>query len=129
MSAHNLTRELVARFASEAATECGSTFDDVINLGRTTEARRARSLAIERIVAATGCTHAALEATWGASLKRPGRRSKAGEHPIYDDATIARLRFQYGEARTAQILAGADPNTQRDIAAWRRVIRTGRAAA
>lgn len=50
--------------------------------------------------------------------------SGPGAHHLghsWADHTAQRLLWQYGEARARQILSGADPNTQRDIAAWNRL--------
>lgn len=48
--------------------------------------------------------------------------------PLIDvfSMTRQRLRWAHGEARAAQIIEGRDPNTNRDLEAWGRVIAHGR---
>lgn len=127
-------RRLVERIITEEARRTGSAPYDVLNMGMTPEAKRARAEAIRRIAAESQCGAKEIAAVWGMdastafrALLAPGETMVA---PLWHEAdTSARLRWQYGDARAAQIMAGDDPNTQADIAAWNRLGAKGRAIA
>lgn len=60
-------------------------------------------------------------AWWGGPLPRPFRVAPAMKPytPTYSQSTIAKLRWQYGYDRAVDIVQGADPATNRDLARWR----------
>lgn len=87
-----------------------------------------------RIIRETGCNRADLARAWGTTRATIGhalglkRTPGTQEASIYDLRTITRLYFSHGQDRAAEIVAGRDPDTNDDIAAWRR-LGTGRGAA
>lgn len=116
-------RAVVERIVREEAIAGRAKVADVLNASNRVAAKRARTRAIVRIMTETGCSHRGLEKVWGASLKRVARRSVHRDTEL--EITTARLVWAYGDARANQILAGKDPNTNRDIAAWKRLCALG----
>lgn len=112
-------RSVVERVIREEAANHGADFSDVVGNSNRPAAKAARTRAVERIMAETGCSHRGLEEVWGGSLRKLARRDiPCG---AYDQATVARLTWQYGEARCAEIVAGRDEASAGDIAAWRQL--------
>jgi hypothetical protein len=113
----------VRSVAEEEARRSRVSLSLVLGASVLRSAVEARRRAMRRILATTGCTMTALAEVWGCeadSVKRAVQAvSQAGERPTYDSATIERLTWRYGPARTAQIIGGSCPHTNRDIAAWR----------
>ncbi len=111
-------RAVVERVIREEAWRTGARVADVIGASRKPAAQEAITAAITRIMAETGCSHRGLEQVWGSTLRKQARRPTVNG---YDPSTIERLRWAHGDARTAQIVAGKDPATNADLAAWRRL--------
>lgn len=112
--------------------------DDVVMFRlRTPEVLRARRVAIRRILLETKCSQAGLSAVWGISVqvirdalaevdaKRAYTRPKTLQQAKKIDEAVERLherlRWAHGDARAAQIVAGQDPKTNADLAAWKRL--------
>lgn len=126
-------RATVRRIIGEEARNHAISTDDVIGNCRRPLAMRARQNAVARILKETGCSARALAMVWGMSCRGMDAivRRGAPEQPwseVYDPITKARLFWAYGEARADQIIAGLDPNTNQDIASWRRLCALGGAA-
>lgn len=119
-------RAVVERVIREEALAAGAAFEDVLGNSNKVKAKLARTRAAHRIMQETGCSHRGLEEVWGSSLRKLARRKYQGG---FDQATTERLRWRYGDARAAQIIAGQDPAANRDLAAWRRLCAKGRAVA
>lgn len=80
----------------------------------------ARRRAWRRIITTTGCSKTGLARVWG--CEPHSIHYALGQAPpqpgIYVINTTARLRWAHGDARAAKIIAGKDPATNADIAAW-----------
>lgn len=108
--------------------------DAVINMDRGAGVVAKR--AMRRILSETGCTPRELADLWGCEVstvyqarREPSQPTMADTAALsvvtrlggYDDFTIQHLRWRYGDARTQQIVAGKDPKTNADLAAWKRL--------
>lgn len=111
--------------------------DDVVMCqSRTSDVMAARRSAVRRILADLKCSQRGLASVWGISLEMiRGSLAEIGAKRSYekrsptlhqaraiDEATERfheRLRWAHGDARAAQIIAGQDPATNRDMAAWK----------
>lgn len=120
--------------------------DDVVMCrSRRREVLRARRAAIRRILLETKCSQVGLSTVWGIgiaaireALEEVGaKRAYAkpaktlSEAQRADEATERlheRLRWAHGDPKAAQIVAGNDPRTRADLAAWRALKSIGRAA-
>lgn len=113
-------RKDVERIIRQEASRLMIPADDVIGRCLTAEAKAARSAAINRILAETGCSELGLAAAWGISTDTV-RQAKARERQanLYDANTRRRLSWAHGDARAHAILSGTDEATNADIAAWR----------
>lgn len=115
----------VARIISEECDSAGVDRGHVLYGARTRAARYVRHAAIRRIIAETGCSQMGLAKAWGISdaTVRAALKPTTPARPTetYDPYTRKRLLWARGEQRTALIVAGADPETQRDIEAWSRL--------
>jgi len=134
-------RRDVERIAARVARRRHVDLTDLLGSKRGHAIEVARRAAIRKIAAQTGCTATELAWAWGCGFgmvqralerakppKRAAPRRNAERSPqptkakpTYDAATIRRLQWQHGEQRASAILAGADPSTNEDIAAWRRL--------
>lgn len=108
----------------EAARQ-GADVQDVIRLSRKPAAQLASQRAVLRLFRESQWSAARIARAWGldGEVVRRIVASATEMSPVggYDDATKARLVWRHGPARAAQIVAGDDPRTQTDIAAWRRL--------
>lgn len=116
-------RGAVQRIVAEEARAYRARPDEVLGASNRIAAKRARSSAVSRIMEETGCSHRGLEKVWGASLKRLARRHVVRQ--ATEAATVERLMWLHGDARTQQILDGKDPKTNQDLAAWKRLCALG----
>lgn len=116
-----LTAKLVERVIREEANKYRIDFASVLNASMRVAAVNARRSAIKRLMGLTGCRPAELAQAWGCEAATVRASLAAGSPPpcAYDDLTIQHLRWAHGEARAAAIVAGSDPKTRWDIAAWR----------
>lgn len=123
-----LTHDLILQFASEEAEAAGAKVGDVLGMAIDIRSKAARRRAMDRIIAETGCSYSALARLWGCDRNIPGRYTRPpatppvyrrAEKPLYDANTRHHLRLAHGETRAAEIIAGADAQTNIDIAAWR----------
>lgn len=131
------SRLYIRRVIGEEALRANVSADDVINLKG--QGSAVAKVAMVRILGECGCTIGALAEVWGCEPSTVYAAARAAVQPritisadgkymgwgVYDAATIKRLRWAHGEARATQIIAGRDPKTQADLAAWRRVIVHG----
>lgn len=115
-------RDVVLHIAKLEAARAGITLDQILGDGSRQAARfvDARREAIRRIVSVTGCSATATARVWGLGREAASKafRTTAGR---YDPETVDRLSWAHGAHRAAQIVAGNDPKTQADLAAWRRL--------
>lgn len=116
--------DLVDRITREEAEKFGASHLDVLCGSRKAVARAARTAAIQRIIAATGCSHGGLEKVWGGALAKIDRRFR--ERRQAEDLHRFRLNWLYGPALAATIIAGLDPWTNADVERWRRLGEGGR---
>ena len=128
-----LTREFIQAVATEEARRAGADLGDVLGMAYGRRSRNAREAAMIRILDETGCSKSALARLWGCDRQLPGRYQRGNRRgkvvtpkpppapalAIYDRMTRLRLLSRHGEQRAVQIMAGLDPQTQADIAAWR----------
>lgn len=127
-------RAIVERIVREEAASAGLPVMALLGGSKREADTRARHRAILRIREVTGCSERGLAEVWGISdwtVRNAGRELGTRVRrpkPSYDGRTIEALRWAHGEPRTAQIVAGCDPNTIRDLAAWRRVCVHGEPA-
>jgi hypothetical protein len=136
-------RAIVEAIARDEAMRSRCTLDELLHMHRRPEAKAARIRAWARIIAETNCKGSELAEVWGcqpASIHRafPERYARRWKHPepapepprsIYEGMTKDRLLWAYGSERTAAIVAGEDPATNADIAAWNRIGSHARSAA
>lgn len=122
---HKPDKALILRIATEEAKKRRVPLDDVLGGARRRKVVVARRAAIARVAAETGCSMASIARAWGVDAGTVERAMRRGPLGPYDAATMARLTWQHGPARAAQIAAGKDPNTENDIAAWRRLCAAG----
>lgn len=115
-------RAVVIRIIAEEAAKHLVSADAVAGCSRLRRAEVARNIAIRRILAETGCSERGLAKVWGLEpgTVRLAKHRELTPHP-YDEITADRLAWAHGETRAAQIIAGHDPATLTDLAAWRRV--------
>jgi hypothetical protein len=111
-------RALVERVAKEEALAAHIAPLAVLGMSRDGRAVRARRLAWRRILRETGCSIMGLAEIWGCYDNSIRVALPSG---LYDRGTAERLKWRYGRARAAQIIAGKDPWTRADLAAWARV--------
>jgi hypothetical protein len=118
-----LTPQLVERVIREEARRHRIDFGSVLNVSMRSAAVNARRAAIKRLSALTQCRPHELASVWGCETATIRASLMAGSPPpiVYDALTAERLRWAHGEARAAVIIAGADPMTRQDIAAWRAI--------
>lgn len=130
MSHNRPSRSFVERVAREEAAAAGVTMSAILaGVGR--RAVAARRKALRRIKRATGCSTYGLATVFGCdhgAVIDALRQDVGPSEGPYDVWTIARLRARHGNERADAIIAGRDPATIADIAAWNR-LGTGRAAA
>jgi hypothetical protein len=128
MSRNRPPRALVERIAREEAIAARVRFSDILT-GRDRRSVRARRAALRRIKRETDCSTFGLAAVFGcdhgAVLDAMAMEPAAPPPTLYDALTVERLRWAHGEARASQIIAGADPRTNADLQAWRRIIVHG----
>lgn len=124
MSIRKPSRGDIERIVKEEAAKLSVDWEDVVSPSIVRRVAEARHRAIRRIYRETGCSQMGLANAWGCSGTTVSAALSGGGPPEprdYDWRTAERLRWRYGEARAAQIIAGQDPNTIADLAAWRRV--------
>jgi hypothetical protein len=112
-------RETVQRIINEEASRHLVSATLVTGASRTARAMVARNAAIRRILAETGCSERGLALVWGLEAATVRRARCWREPSLYDDNTLSRLQWAHGVERAASILAGIDPSTIADQAAWR----------
>lgn len=123
---HTYVRQVIG----EEALRYGVHAEAVINIVR--GSHRAVASAMRRIIAETNCTKAALADIWGCEASTVTAMLREPEPPrpplhqarAVDEAIERfhdRLQWAHGSARAAQIIAGRDPATNRDIASWKRL--------
>lgn len=123
-------RSDVERVIREEATACLIEWSAVAGRSLDGRAISARHKAIRRILRETGCSENGLAEVWGLSTNTVRHAVVQTNRPrpsAYDAATVHRLAWAHGEARTARIVDGQDPVTVNDLASWRRL--SGLAAA
>lgn len=131
MSHRRPPRDFVARVAQEEAAAAGVSLSEILSgVGR--RAIAARRKALSRIKRATGCSTYGLATVFGCDHGAVIDALKQEVSPTvgpYDVWTAARLRSRYGNERADAIMAGRDPATIADIAAWNALgTQQGRAA-
>lgn len=121
-----LTHDLVRQIAREEAEAAGASYDDVLGMACASPSKIARQRAMERLEALTGCSSGALARIWGCDRSIVSRYRKGPDYTpkrktpsIYDQQTQRRFRWAHGNERAASIIAGTDPQTLTDVAAWR----------
>lgn len=134
-------RTVVERIARQEAERFGVSFDSVIGVGNGPTIVEARHAAMRRLVDETGCSLIGLCWAWGCG--RDAARRALGAKPLkknfstkrgavpapapaptasaYDTPTVRRLAEIHPLERVAAIIAGRDPATNQDIAAWRQL--------
>lgn len=124
-----LNRTTIERIIAEEAKARQVSVNAVVGQGKAPRVKEARVATIHRVLRETGCTHAGLARAWGMSRQTVIRlASEPPTHATYDKATRERLQWFHGHARARQIAAGKDPNTIRDLSAWKQ-LGAGRNAA
>lgn len=121
----------IQRIVGEEAQAANVSAEQIIGVSRDGRVVRARHHAIRRILCETGCSQMGLADVWGcsdATVRNALANKSKPDRGGYDVETRSRLTWRYGEARTAQIVAGRDPKTRWDIARWR-ALGLGRGAA
>lgn len=120
-------RALVERVIREEASSALISADAVIGRSLDGRAVSARAKAIRRILRETGCSEMGLANVWGISNSTVRQAVRFGKYfgppatGAYDVETAERLTWAHGAERARQIIAGHDPATQADLAAWRRI--------
>lgn len=133
-------RRDVERIAARVARRRNVELSDLLGSKRGRDLETARRTAIRKIASETGATASQIAWAWGCGFgmvqralesAKPPRRAprRAAEptpravraRPLYDERTVERLTWQHGPDRAAAIIAGIDPSTIEDIAAWRRL--------
>lgn len=111
----------VMRIVEEEATRFGVCPSAVSGLSREWNAVDARRIAISRSLIETRCSQAGLAKVLGVSTSTVWTSAHYDQEGPYAEGTITALRWKYGDARARAIVAGNDPATNADIAAWRAI--------
>ena len=114
------------RVISEEAAAAGADATRVLNMAKDRRSRAARANAINRVARETGAGPKAISLAWGCCEetvgcvlgRKPPTPKPAKTVNGYDERTMARLQWQYGPERAVAIVAGIDPATNADLAAW-----------
>jgi hypothetical protein len=125
-------RAFVEKVAREEAAAAAAGLDAVLHMSRAGNATSARHhKAFRRIIRETGCSVEGLAEVWGCyaeSIKHALRTDPTP--PTLFQAQAAdqqtenfhdRLRWAHGNEHAARIIAGKDPKTNADLAAWKRL--------